>query len=80
MVLFLVPIRDNQRLMNEAIPIDGTEIFIKDLWQLTLSCCRNDEWPEYRRALLNYTNIPRQMRLRCHDNDTNEWSLTAIVP
>ena len=76
MALFLVPIRDNKRLMNEAILIDGTEIFVKDLWQLTVSCCRNDEGPEYRRALLNYTNIPRQMRLRCHDNDTNEWSLT----
>ena len=75
MSLCFVPIRDNQRLMNEAIPIDGTEIYIKDLWQLTLSCCRNDKWPEYRKFLSKFTNIPRHMRFRCHDNDTNEYSL-----
>jgi hypothetical protein len=62
--------------MNDAIPIDGKEIFIKDLWQLTLSCCRNDEWPEYRKFLSNnYTNITRTMKLHCHDNDTNKYSL-----
>ena len=72
MSLCFVPIRDNQRLMNEAIPIDGTETFIKDLWQLTLSCCRNDEWPEYRKFLSKFTNIPRHTKLRCHDNDTND--------
>ena len=75
MAFVLVPICDNQRLMNEAILIDGTETFIKDLWQLTLSCCRNDEWPEYRKFLSKFSNIPRHMRLRCHDNDTNEYSL-----
>ena len=74
--LSLAPIRDGKRLMNDAIPIDGKEIFIKDLWQLTLSCCRNDEWPEYRKFLSNnYTNITRTMKFRCHDNDTNEYSL-----
>ena len=74
MTLSLVPCRDGRRLMNEAIPIDGREIFIKDLWQLTLSCCRNDEWPEYRKFLSKFTNIPRHMRLRCMW-DTNEYSL-----
>ena len=72
MAFVLVPICDNQRLMNEAILIDGTETFIKDLWQLTLSCCRNDEWPEYRKFLSKFTNIPRHTKLRCHDNDTND--------
>ena len=76
MAYVLVPIRDGKRLMNDAIPIDGKEIFIKDLWQLTLSCCRNDEWPEYRKFLSNnYTNITRTMKLHCHDNDTNKYSL-----
>jgi len=76
MAFVLVPIRDGKRLMNDAIPIDGKEIFIKDLWQLTLSCCRNDEWPEYRKFLSNnYTNITRTMKLHCHDNDTNKYSL-----
>ena len=75
MSLCFVPIRDDKRLMNEAIPIDGREIFIKDLWQLTLSCCRNDEWPEHRKFLSKFSNIPRYMKLRCHDIDTNEYLL-----
>ena len=76
MALYIAPYREGRRLMNEAIPIDGREIFIKDLWQLTLSCCRNDEWPEYRKFLSNnYTNITRTMKLHCHDNDTNKYSL-----
>ena len=76
--LSLAPCRDGRRLMNAAIPIDGTEeIYIKDLLQLTVSCCLEDEGPEYRRALVNnFTNIPRHYRFCCHDNDTNEWSLT----
>ena len=76
--LSLAPCRDGRRLMNAAIPIDGTEeIFIKDLLQVTVSCCLDDEGPEYRKALVNnFTNIPRHYRFCCHDNDTNEWSLT----
>ena len=76
--LSLAPCRDGRRLMNAVIPIDGTEeIYIKDLLQLTVSCCLEDEGPEYRRALVNnFTNIPRHYRFCCHDNDTNEWSLT----
>ena len=75
MALLLVPIRDGRRLMTAAIPIDGTEILIKDLWQLTLSCCRDDTMPEYRRSLFKFTNIPRQMRFRRHDNDTMSLTL-----
>ena len=75
MAYVLVPIRDGKRLMNEAIPIDGKDIFIKDLWQLTLLCCRNDEWPEHRKFLSKFSNIPRYMKLRCHDIDTNEYLL-----
>ena len=71
MAFVLAPYRDGRRLMNADIPIDGTEILKKDLLQLTVSCCCDDEGPGYRRALSNnYTNIPRQMRFRCHDNDT----------
>ena len=75
---YLVPIRDDKRLMDDAILIDGMkEISVRDLLQLTVSCCRDDEGPEYRRALVNnFTNIPRHYRFCCHDNDTNEWSLT----
>ena len=51
MALYIAPYREGRRLMNEAIPIDGTEILIKDLLQLTISCCLDDEGPEYRRAL-----------------------------
>ena len=73
--LSLVPIRDNRRLMNAAIPIDGTEILIKDLLQLTVSCCRDDEWPGYRTALLNnFTNIPREMKFSYHSKN-DEYSL-----
>ena len=73
--LSLVPIRDNRRLMNAAIPIDGTEILIKDLLQLTISCCRDDEWPGYRTALLNnFTNIPRDMKFSYHSKN-DEYSL-----
>ena len=77
MALFAVPIRDGRRLMNDAIRIDGTEeIYIKDLWHLTVSCCRDDKGPEYRRALVNnFTNIPRQMRFVRHDNDTMSLTL-----
>ena len=77
MALFVVPYRDGRRLMNDAIRIDdATEIFVKDLLQLTISCCLDDEGPEYRRALVNnFTNIPRQMRFRCHDNDTMSLTL-----
>ena len=75
MAFVLAPFRDGRRLMNAAIPIDGTEILIKDLWQLTLSCCRDDTMPEYRRSLFKFTNIPRQMRFRCHDNDTMSLTL-----
>ena len=74
MAYVLVPIRDGKRLMNDAIPIDGKDIFIKDLWQLTLSCCRNDEWPEYRRAVSNnFTNILRGMKF-CYHSKNDEWS------
>ena len=76
MAIFLVPCRDGRRLMNDAIPIaDGRDIFIKDLWQLTHSCCRNDEWPEYRKFLSKFSNIPRHMRFLCHDNDTMSLTL-----
>ena len=75
MAYVLVPIRDGSRLMNDAIRIDGEDIFIKDLWQLTLLCCRNDEWPEYRKFLSKFSNIPRHMRFRCHDNDTMSLTL-----
>ena len=78
MAFALAPYRDGRRLMNDAIRIDGTEeeISIKDLLQLTVSCCRDDEGPEYRRALVNnFTNIPRQMRFRRHDNDTMSLTL-----
>ena len=77
MAFVLVPIRDGKRLMNDAIRIDGTEeeIFIKDLLQLTVSCCCDDEGPEYRRALVNnFTNIPRDMKFRYHSKN-DEWSL-----
>ena len=76
MAFVLVPIRDGKRLMNDAIRIDGTEeeIFIKDLLQLTVSCCHDDEGPEYRNALVNnFTNIPRDMKFLHSKND--EWSL-----
>ena len=78
MAFVLVPIRDGKRLMNDAIRIDGTEeeIFIKDLLQVTVSCCLDDEGPEYRRALVNnFTNIPRYYRFCCHDNDTMSLTL-----
>ena len=77
MAFVLVPIRDGKRLMNAAIRIDGTEeeIFIKDLLQLTVSCCCDDEGPEYRRALVNnFTNIPRDMKF-CYHSKNDEWSL-----
>ena len=75
MAFVLVPIRGNRRLMNAAIPIDGTEILIKDLLQLTVSCCLDDEGPEYRRALQNnFTNIPRNMKF-CYHRKSDEWSL-----
>ena len=76
MALGFAPYRDNQRLMNDVIPIDGMkEIFGRDLLQCFRHACRNDEMPEYKRSLSNYTNIPRPWKFRCHDNDTNEWSL-----
>ena len=77
MAFVLVPIRDGKRLMNDAIRIDGTEeeIFIKDLLQLTVSCCRDDKRPEYRTALVNnFTNIPRDMKF-CYHRKNGEWSL-----
>ena len=76
MAFVLVPIRDGKRLMNAAIRIDGNDIFINDLRQLTLSCCLDDEGPEYRRAVSNnFTNIPRHYRFCCHDNDTMSLTL-----
>ena len=78
MSLSLVPIRDDKRLMNAAIRIDGTEeeIFIKDLLQLTVSCCHDDEGPEYRNALVNnFTNIPRGTKLCRHNIKKDEWLL-----
>ena len=77
MALYIAPYRDGTRLMNEAILIDdATEIFINNLLQLTVSCCRDDEGPEYRRALVNnFTNLPRHMRFRCHGNYTMSLTL-----
>ena len=78
MVLFLVPIRDNQRLMDDAIPIDGTkEIPVRDLLECHQQACRNDKGPEYRKALLQYNNIPSKMKLS-YDSTTDEWSLTLV--
>ena len=66
MAFVLAPYYDNRRLMNAAIPIDSTDIFVKDLWETTRLCCLiNDTMPGYRKALLKYNNIPRQMRLCC---------------
>ena len=75
---YLVPIRDDKRLMDDAILIDGMkEISVRDLLQLTVSCCRDDEGPEYRRALVNnFTNISTKMKLSRHDITTDKWSLT----
>ena len=75
MAYVLAPYRNGRRLMNASIPIDGTEILIKDLLQLTVSCCGDDEGPEYRRTLSKFSNIPRHMRFRCHDNDTMSLTL-----
>ena len=74
MALFLVPIRDNQRLMDDAIPIDETEIFIRNLLECYSHACRNDKMPGYRKFLSNYTNIPRTMKLSRDDITTDEWS------
>ena len=75
MAQFLVPIRDNQRLMDDAIPIDGTkEIFVREFLECYSRACRNDKMPGYRKFLSNYTNIPRTTKLSRDDITTDEWS------
>ena len=74
MAFVLVPIRDNQRLMDDAIPIDGKEIYIKDLLECYSQACRNDKMPGYQKFLSNYTNIPRTTKLSRDDITTDEWS------
>ena len=75
MVRFFVPIRDDRRLMDDAIPIDGTkEIFVRDLLECYSQACRNDKMPGYRKFLSNYTNIPRTAKLSRDDITTDEWS------
>ena len=74
MSLSLVPIRDDKRLMDDAIPIDGREIFIRSLLECYSHACRNDKMPGYRRSMLNFTNIPRDMKFVYH-NKNDEYSL-----
>ena len=79
MTLSLVPIRDDKRLMDDAIPIDGMkEISVRDLLECYSQACCNDKMPGYRKFLSNYTNISTKMKLSRHDITTDEWSLTLF--
>ena len=76
---YLVPIRDDKRLMDDAIPIDNAtkEISVRDLLECYLHACRNDKLPGYRKFLSNnFTNISTKMKLSRHDITTDKWSLT----
>ena len=77
MVRFFVPIRDDRRLMDDAIPIDGTkEIFVREFLECYSRACRNDKLPGYRKFLSKYTNISTKMKLSRHDITTDQWSVT----
>ena len=80
MKLYFAPIRDNKRLMDDAIPIDNAtkEISVRDLLECYSQACRNDKMPGYRKFLSNYTNISTKMKLSRHDITTDEWSLTLF--
>ena len=79
MKLYFAPIRDNKRLTDDAIPIDGTkEISVRDLLECHQQACRNDKGPEYRKSLLQYNNIPSKMKFSRDDITTYEWSLTLV--
>ena len=76
---YLVPIRDDKRLMDDAIPIDNAtkEISVRDLLECYLHACRDDKLPGYRKFLSNnFTNISTKMKLSRHDITTDKWSLT----
>jgi hypothetical protein len=75
---YLVPIRDDKRLMDDAILIDGMkEISVRGLLECYLHACRNDKMPGYRKFLSNnFTNISTKMKLSRHDITTDQWSLT----
>ena len=76
-------VRDNRRLLDGALfSIDSVdnntvdnriEIPVRELFEYYRSGCHNDD----RRALLNYNNLPRQMKLSYNSN-TDEWSLTLV--
>ena len=76
-------VRDNRRLLNEdgglfsIDSVDEIEIPIRELFDYYRSCCVNDDMPEFLRALLNYNNLPRHMKLSYNSN-TDEWSLTLV--
>ena len=78
MTLSLVPIRDDKRLMDDAIPIDNAtkEIPVRDLLECYSRACRNDKLPGYRKFLSKYTNISTKMKLSRHDITTDQWSVT----
>ena len=76
-------VRDDRRLLNEdgglfsIDSVDEIEIPIRELFDYYRSCCVNDDMPEFLRALLNYNNLPRHMKLSYNSN-TDEWSLTLV--
>jgi hypothetical protein len=76
-------VRDGRRLLNEdgglfsIDSVDEIEIPIRELFDYYRSCCVNDDMPEFLRALLNYNNLPRHMKLSYNSN-TDEWSLTLV--
>ena len=79
MKLYFAPIRDNKRLTDDAIPIDGTkEIPVRDLLECHQQACRNDKGPEYRKSLLQYNNVPSKMKFSRNDITTDEWTLTLV--
>ena len=77
MTLSLVPIRDDKRLMDDAIPFDDAtkEVFVSEFLDCFRHACRNDEWSEYRKFLSKFTNIPRHMKLSRHNIKKDEWFL-----
>ena len=77
MKLYFVPIRDDKRLMDDAIPFDDAtkEVFVSEFLDCFRHACRNDEWSEYRKFLSKFTNIPRHMKLSRHNIKKDEWFL-----
>ena len=77
MKLYFVPIRDDKRLMDDAIPFDDAtkEVFVSEFLDCFRHACRNDKMPGYRRSMSNFTNIPRGAKLCRHNIKKDEWLL-----